>query len=220
MIWENFEVSACRVRPLLYQRVCAAEHLLHYMWESVVTPAFKYDKCLQVRAQSLNFTTFTWAAQIKQLRQMLITGVSADIDMDWSMSLPSDQAHTLNGSSGYRSPRPFNKSLANVLVLRGNGSQFANVNLFAHESLYPIWSVDGLSVATNPTRLGKYEMAAGLLSNCQSTVLPASRVLSRAYGMFASRAYLHQYYEHGLEVSAFHAAFAVVEDLVARYVTL
>jgi tubulin delta len=104
--------------------------------------------------------------------------------------------------------------------LRGNGSQHADVNTFAHESLYPIWSVDPLNVAVNEIKLGNYEMAAGLLSNCQSTVMPASRVLPRAYGMYSARAYLHQYFEHGMDNSSFDAAFATVEDIVARYLAL
>jgi hypothetical protein len=38
--------------------------------------------------------------------------------------------------------------------------------------------------------------------------------------MFASRAYLHQYFQHGMEMASFEAAFTTVEDIISRYLTL
>jgi hypothetical protein len=38
--------------------------------------------------------------------------------------------------------------------------------------------------------------------------------------MYSARAYLHQYFEHGMDNSSFDAAFATVEDIVARYLAL
>ncbi|KAH8967425.1 hypothetical protein BDL97_03G077500 [Sphagnum fallax] len=173
----------------------------------------------QVPPQSLDFTTFTWGAHMKQLRHMLTMGAWGDTDINWSAALSTIASSTSKVSS-QPGLRPTNRSVSNLLILRGNGSQHADVNTFAHESLYPIWSVDPLNVAVNETKLGNYEMAAGLLSNCQSTVMPASRVLPRAYGMYSARAYLHQYFEHGMDNSSFDAAFATVEDIVARYLAL
>nr|PNR29171.1 hypothetical protein PHYPA_027863 [Physcomitrium patens] len=174
----------------------------------------------QISNKSLNFTTFNWGAQIKQLQQMLMTEALGDFDLD--LILPSAKKDTLLGSkvSRFGNTPNVNRCLANMLVLRGSGSLTADVSRFEHESLYPVWSVDHLSVAVNPAKLGKYEMSAGLLCNCQSTVMCTFRALSRAYGMFASRAYLHQYFKFGMEISTFEEAFTTVEDIISRYLAL
>lgn len=151
---------------------------------------------------------------------MLVTGALGDFDMDWNMTLPNKATSISAAASRVKSTRTVNRCLANLLVLRGIDSHNADVSGFEHESLYPIWSVDPLSVAVSPAKLGEYEMSAGLLSNCQSTVMCTFRALSKAYGMFASRAYLHQYFQHGMETASFDAAFATVEDIISRYLTL
>lgn len=45
-------------------------------------------------------------------------------------------------------------------------------------------------------------------------------MLARAYGMFASRAYVHQYSAHGIGEGFLEAAFARVEDVDAAYSSL
>lgn len=141
--------------------------------------------------------------------------------MDWSISLPklsSPGSGLKYGPSG--SCYLINHSIANLLILRGNGSHLADVSGFMDERMYPIWSIDPLSVATFARPFGKYEMAIGLLSNCQSTIMPASRALTRAYNMYSAGAYLHQYFEHGIEANSFDIAFATMEDVICRYSTL
>lgn len=173
---------------------------------------------MQVPAQSLDFTNFTWAAQLKHLRQMLITGAHKELEMDWNVKLPTSSVHEhKRGVFPTNGHHQINRSLANLLILRGSGSDNADVSDFADVRMYPIWQVDPLSVAACSTSYGRYEIAAGLLSNCQSSVLPASRALTRAYNMFASKAFLHQYFEHGMEAASFDGAFASIEDLVTRY---
>ena len=157
---------------------------------------------------------------MKQLQQMLMTGALGDFDMDWNLTLPTKGTAVSTAASRFKGTHTVNRCMANLLVLRGIGSHNADVSGFEHEILYPIWSVDPLSVAMSPAKLGKYEMSAGLLSNCQSTVMCTFRGLSKAYGMFASRAYLHQYFQHGMEMTSFEAAFATVEDIISRYLTL
>ncbi|CAM6083664.1 unnamed protein product [Calypogeia fissa] len=175
----------------------------------------------QVPTQSLDYTTFTWASQLKHLRQMLITGAHKELEMDWSISLPkfsSGGARLNYDQSGGN--QLINHSIANLLILRGRGSDTADVSGFMDDRMYPIWSIDPLSVAAFPKPFGRYEMAIGLLSNCQSTIMPASRALSRAYNMYSARAYLHQYFEHGMDANSFDAAFATTEDVISRYLSL
>lgn len=186
------------------------------------------DQNEQISPQSLDYTTFTWPTQLKQLKQMLGNSLLGELDTDWdlnsNLNIPTIKSSSnRNLLQNLRVPRCINKCLANLVVLRGSGSHFADVDLFAQETMYPTWTLNPkppLHVAANFTKLGKYEMSIGLLSNCQSTVMCTSRALSRASTMFSSRAYLHQYFEHGMEISAFESAFATVEDLVGRYLSL
>ena len=77
-----------------------------------------------------------------------------------------------------------------------------------------------LHVACQPVRFGRCDMAATLVANASCGAAPAARMLRRAYAMFASRAYCHQYAQHGLELHDFEVAFARVEDAVAAYAQL
>ncbi|OAE24570.1 hypothetical protein AXG93_2415s1520 [Marchantia polymorpha subsp. ruderalis] len=191
--------------------------LLPSYWRTV-QPSTQTIQTDVVPAQSLDFTNFTWAAQLKHLRQMLITGAHKELEMDWNVKLPTSSVHEhKRGVFPTNGHHQINRSLANLLILRGSGSDNADVSDFADVRMYPIWQVDPLSVAACSTSYGRYEIAAGLLSNCQSSVLPASRALTRAYNMFASKAFLHQYFEHGMEAASFDGAFASIEDLVTRY---
>jgi tubulin delta len=93
----------------------------------------------------------------------------------------------------------------------------ADVSPLADRALYAPWAPEPLRVACQPARFGRCDMAAALLANASCGALPAQRMLPRAYSMFASRAYCHQYAAHGLEHVDFEAAFARVEDAVAAY---
>ncbi|KAJ7560016.1 hypothetical protein O6H91_04G111000 [Diphasiastrum complanatum] len=173
----------------------------------------------QIHAETLDFTTLTWGSQLKHLKRMLTMRENV-LEKDSSQNKESTskskntQGHTAVGS------RSVDRSVANLLVLRGWGSETVNVDMFNDLRMYPLWSVDPIKVAVHEASYGNLAMSAGLLSNSQVAILPASRVLSRAYAMYSSRAYIHHYAEHGLEYSVFDAAFASVEDILARYLAL
>mmetsp|Transcript_5031 Transcript_5031/g.9465 ORF Transcript_5031/g.9465 Transcript_5031/m.9465 type:complete len:438 (-) Transcript_5031:89-1402(-) len=162
----------------------------------------------QMPAGSVDFTVFTWASILKRLRQMLITGSILEEGFNWGTSVPAPGA----------TPKTrIVKSIANVLVLRGKGSMGADTSGFQDPGLYPIWAVSPLKVASQTAQFGKYEKAAGLLSNCQTFMPATERMLSHAYGMYESRAYIHQYTQQGMVQADFEEAFAQVEDCLAHY---
>ena len=84
-------------------------------------------------------------------------------------------------------------------------------------ALYAPWAPEPLRVACHSAQFSRCDMTATLLANASCAVAPAQRMLTRAYSMYASRAYCHQYAAHGLEEADFDAAFARVEDAVAAY---
>ncbi len=51
----------------------------------------------------------------------------------------------------------------------------------------------------------------------QRCVNPIRRMQEKAYGMLASRAFVHQYEKYGMGVSDFQECFARIEDIVERY---
>eukprot|EP00899_Mesostigma_viride_P015985 jgi/Mesvir1/24388/Mv11057-RA.2 len=169
----------------------------------------------QIPPRSIDFTTFSWAPLLKRVRQMLITGASVEEGMDWNRPAPPVRTRTPEAPQ----PRdPGSRCLANLVVLRGKDAQSLNLAPLADlRGLYPNWATDPLLVSTSPACFSKYETAAAILSNGGSVLRPMEDVAGRTYRMLASRAYLHQYEQHGLQLEDFEEALAGVEDTIARY---
>jgi len=112
-------------------------------------------------------------------------------------------------------------SLSNLLILRGKDVASANPSAFCDPSIYsPLSSVTGsqLAVWSHSRVFGQREKSAVLLSNGQSTVVDSlERTVARAWNMFASRAYLHQYTSRGLDENDFVDCFAALEQTLADY---
>ncbi|GIL51556.1 hypothetical protein Vafri_7527 [Volvox africanus] len=170
----------------------------------------------QLPPSSIDFTTFTWAAILKRLRQMLVTGSVLEEGMDWSVT-----PHSPGSGPAAQVPGPrVNRAVANWLVLRGQGAGGVDVADFADPALTAAWAVDPLSVSYNGNKFGRCLMSASLLSNDRRCVGPIQRMLEHAYGMLESRAFVHQYETYGMSVSDFQACFARIEDISQRYVRL
>ncbi|EFJ48639.1 delta tubulin [Volvox carteri f. nagariensis] len=173
----------------------------------------------QLPPASIDFTTFTWPAILKRLRQMLVTGSVLEEGMDWSINPHSPAGARGTGATCGSSPR-VNRAVANWLVLRGQGAGDVDVGEFADPALTSAWTVDPLSVSYNPAKFGRCLMSASLLSNDRRCVGPIERMQECAYGMLASRAFVHQYEAYGMSISDFTACFARIEDIAQRYVRL
>lgn len=167
----------------------------------------------QMPATSVDFTTFTWAALLKRLRQMQLTGSVLEEGMDWSVNTSSP------GVAGAASPS-VNRAVAAWLVLRGQAAGEVDVGDFANPSLYARWAVDPLMVSSHTHRFNRCLMSGALLANDRRCLGPVQRMQERAYAMLASRAFVHQYQKYGLEVEDFQSCFAHVEDIVHRYAAL
>ena len=63
----------------------------------------------------------------------------------------------------------------------------------------------------------KYEKSATLISNSQGFVKPINSVIQKAWGMFASHAYVHQYEKYGLTDDDFIDSFGCLEQIVSDY---
>ncbi|KAL3133475.1 hypothetical protein ABBQ38_007338 [Trebouxia sp. C0009 RCD-2024] len=165
----------------------------------------------QMPAGSIDFTTFTWPAILRRLHQMQITGSLLEEGLRWDVKVNSSDS--VQG-------RQVNKSLAAMLVLRGQGARQADASMFSHPGLYTPWAIQPLSVASSPNRFAKFEMSASLLSNDQSCANLIRSMQDKAYSMFDAGAYLHQYQQFGIEKQDFEGCFARIEDIYASYKAL
>ena len=113
----------------------------------------------------------------------------------------------------------FNHSLANLLILRGTELSLADSSAFTDPYLYTKWmpTCGTFQAWAHPRPFNKYDKSAVLLSNSQSQVNALDSVVSKAWSMFASRAYVHQYLKHGLTEEDFVDGFACLEQVVASY---
>ncbi|KAG1674578.1 hypothetical protein FOA52_001827 [Chlamydomonas sp. UWO 241] len=173
----------------------------------------------QVPAASTEFTTFSWGAMLKRLRQMHITGSVQEEGMDWGVTTADSSPQGGGGHRQWRHPG-MNRALASWLVLRGQASGEVDASEFGDPGMYPEWTLDPLKVTYASQRFNNYLMAAASLSNDQAPLGPITRMQEAAYAMLASRAFVHQYEAYGLGVADFQGCFAHVEEIAARYASL
>lgn len=112
-----------------------------------------------------------------------------------------------------------NRSLANLLTLRGRDLATADSSPFSEPRLYASWMPAECTLKewAQPRAFSRYEKCATLLSNSKSAIGPLDHVIGKAWRMFSARAYVHQYVKHGLTEEDFLDCFATLEQVLANY---
>ncbi|XP_056230364.1 tubulin delta chain [Seriola aureovittata] len=168
----------------------------------------------QMPSSSIAYSTFSWPGLLKHLRQMLISNSKMEEGIDWQVRPPagSEQTRSLTGAS-------FNTSLANLLILRGKDVYSAETDGFEDPALYSSWlsSKEAFNLWKSPVPFNKYEKSATLVSNSQALLRPLDNMVGKAWNMFASRAYIHQYIKFGISEEDFLDSFTSLEQVVASY---
>ncbi|TPP61654.1 Tubulin delta chain [Fasciola gigantica] len=193
--------------------------------------------------ESRPFATETWSQLARHGRQMLLTGSSAEDRMDWSlMSTGTDAIR--------RFQQTHLPLLSCVSVLRGQDAMehVRDPIEFAHESTHGLFGSnrssfgksDSSSVVRGHGRpFMNYPRSLFLASNGGGMRFPEPTEItdahaasngdttaslryaaSRAWEMFASRAYLHQYERYGLSTELLMDCFAMVEQIAHDYGSL
>ncbi|XP_059762486.1 tubulin delta chain isoform X2 [Balaenoptera ricei] len=93
---------------------------------------------------------------------------------------------------------------------------------FKDPALYTSWlePVHAFSVWKTQRAFSKYEKSAALVSNSQFLVKPLDMIVGKAWNMFASKAYIHQYTKFGIEEEDFLDSFTLLEQVIASYCNL
>ncbi|KAM7413386.1 hypothetical protein PAMA_020669 [Pampus argenteus] len=168
----------------------------------------------QMPSSSIAYSTFSWPGLLKHLRQMLISNAKMEEGIDW-------QVRPLAGSERTRSitAPSFNTSLANLLILRGKDVYSAETGGFEDPALYTSWLSSGEAFNSwkSPVPFNKYEKSATLVSNSQALLKPLDNMVGKAWNMFASRAYIHQYTKFGISEEDFLDSFTSLEQVISSY---
>uniref|UniRef100_A0A1A8QJ03 Tubulin delta chain n=1 Tax=Nothobranchius rachovii TaxID=451742 RepID=A0A1A8QJ03_9TELE len=168
----------------------------------------------QMPSSSIAFSTFSWPALLKHLRQMLISNTRMEVGIDWQVRPPPTSERTRSLTQG-----GFNTSLANLLILRGKDVYSAETGGFEDPAIYTPWlrSEEAFSLWKSPVSFDKYEKFATLVSNSQALLRPLDDMVRKAWNMFASRAYIHQYIKYNISEEDFLDSFTSLEQVISSY---
>ena len=167
------------------------------------------------------YTNYLWAGLLKHLRQMLLTDAAITEGMDWTISTDhsSHQRYVPNLDITLDS---FNRSLANLLILRGNELNTLNVAPFQDAKIYSASTPSKfcLNSWVHWHHFNKYEKSASLLTNSQGVITPLNSLCQRSWEMYTSRAYLHQYARYGINEEDILNCFISTEQVIKNYAVL
>ncbi|XP_045442346.1 tubulin delta chain isoform X2 [Pipistrellus kuhlii] len=140
------------------------------------------------------------------------------LGIDWQVRPPLSGAPTPGKMPVNKNPH-FNKSLANLVILRGKEVHSADLGGFKDPALYTSWlgPDNAFNMWKTQRAFNKYEKSAALVSNSQFLVKPLDMIVGKAWNMFASKAYIHQYTKFGIEEEDFLDSFTLLEQVVASY---
>ena len=214
--------------PLLFNQ-CLLQDVQTHLCPSPDFKMLSLKSIPQMPERSQAYTRYLWSGLLKHMRQMLACDAPIEEGMDWTVgsgdsSLPFFTYET-EGESNRRArqtSRGMNKSLANILVVRGNELESVEKSIFYDRSLYCQWAPPDVSCRVWCSRrpFNKYEKSCTLLSNSQGCVGPLDTACRKAWQMYTSRAYVHQYLQNGLSEQELLDSFLGVEQVIKSYATI
>nr|XP_010307715.1 PREDICTED: tubulin delta chain isoform X3 [Balearica regulorum gibbericeps] len=141
------------------------------------------------------------------------------LGIDWQVRPPC-LGSSIPSSHSTNKPLHFNTSIANLVILRGKDTHSVDLGSFRDPSLYTSWlnPQDAFNAWKTPRAFNKYEKSAALVSN--SLLKPLDSVVGKAWNMFASKAYIHQYTKFGIEEEDFLDSFTALEQVISSYSNL
>ncbi|XP_067927911.1 tubulin delta chain-like [Watersipora subatra] len=190
------------------QSSTVANHLGHYIEQVYAHPSYKLSSLLTLPLMpesSLQYSTFQWDASIRTMRQMLIAKAYMEEGINWGVKV--------------RPTSNYNKCISNIVVARGKDSSSLDMKSLSEPALYPRWmpAEERLHAYTSERAISGYEKSLSMLCNSQSSIDMIDGLIDKAWSMFVSRAYTHQYSRHGLNIDDFLDCFRIMERVIFDY---
>lgn len=202
-------------------------NVLNDLVQSVAShPAYKIVSVKNIpfiNESSKAYSTYVWHALVKHMRQMLISDSAMEGGVNWEVKVPvpSSSFSSENNTSSENEVRiiNFNKSVSNLLILRGKELRDVQTDCFSVKPLYS--NVVSLPYAYNEWRqtrqFGGYEKSIALVSNSQTFIRPLDNCMKKAWEMFHAGAYLHQYEKYGVQKDDFVDSLGAIEQIISDY---
>mmetsp|Transcript_13118 Transcript_13118/g.17159 ORF Transcript_13118/g.17159 Transcript_13118/m.17159 type:complete len:442 (+) Transcript_13118:62-1387(+) len=183
------------------------QHLCGHQGYNVLTSSM----VPQVAEEAIEFSSDSWQALNKRLYQMNLCGKHVESEIDWSL-----RSRTKVGME-----KQWSSSLANITFSRGTESENSEPKQFSEEiHRYPVW-YDSPSISCwTPSGYHGHDKFVSLLSNSQACLEFLDQTTMKAYEMFESQAYVHQYTTYGLQHQDFMDSFAQMEQIIVNYQSL
>uniref|UniRef100_A0A452RP93 Tubulin delta chain n=1 Tax=Ursus americanus TaxID=9643 RepID=A0A452RP93_URSAM len=201
----------------VFQPTYSVEGSCHYRRNPLgICPLFNLSNKMYVKYTYRNiFFSSCLELFIKCLASFPLIGI------DWQVRPPLSGLPTL-GKVSLNRELHFNTSIANLVILRGKDVHSADLGGFKDPALYTSWlePIHAFNVWKTQRAFSKYEKSAALVSNSQFLLKPLDTIVGKAWNMFASKAYIHQYTKFGIEEEDFLDSFALLEQVVASYCNL
>lgn len=123
----------------------------------------------------------------------------------------------INWGVKIRPQSDYNRSLSNLLIVRGKGSDSQDISTFSQAGMYPSWALNTVTQYSSQRPIRGYEKTASLLTNSQLCLQSIDKIIGKAWCMYTSRAYIHQYTKHGLTDENFLNCFTSMEKAIQDY---
>ncbi|KAL0491234.1 tubulin delta [Acrasis kona] len=164
----------------------------------------------QVSQRSKAYSNFIWSNLVKNINQMLITDAKMDAYINWGVT----------AADAIKRPYLINKSVGNILFLRGDDVQSVKEDMIApltNQDIYCKFNYKNFMVCTNPQPNNGVTKCCSLLSNSQSVIQPIQRIINKASEMYQSKAYLHQYEKYSVTADHFEHCMFQMDKVVYDY---
>lgn len=179
----------------------------------------------QMSKQSIEFSSYQWPGLYKNAKQLLFTGGYMDEGLNWNNSANQQQEPWLNQTNKTISlslfARGIDTSLAEQIELKSSYFDRGYLNKYFTSSLFGDLLSRPINLWYQNRTFNNYEKSLTLLSNSQLPAFKIDLLVSKAWRMFTSKAYVHQYVKYGhFEEESLLNSFINAEQLIKDYKTL
>ncbi|KAL9654323.1 hypothetical protein ABK040_010354 [Willaertia magna] len=195
---------------------CDYQLLLDPIQQLCCHPAYKLINSRiipQISNRAKDYSNFIWDGLLKHLYQMMIADSKIEECINWKVNVNDKRWDSV-----------INKSIANLLILRGKDINTINyqqhVQPFLHPKLYSsfIPPQEAMKIFVNrDVGFNGYDKTAFMLSNCQSVINPLNRTIVKAFEMYNCNAYLHHYKRYKVGKEEMTDMFCKVEQILFDY---